>query len=66
MFLKPWLQYIGTVVIPSFPIGAREDNKTVPIGNNVRWQLFTALSVIVLFVLSTKTESHSPQEDQIF
>ena len=34
----------------TFPIGARDDNNTVPLGNSCNFVLFKAASVICLYV----------------
>ena len=49
-FLKPWLQVIGLPTIPTLPIGARVDNKTVFIGIISKDFDFLPFSVIFLTV----------------
>lgn len=56
-FLKPWLQYISTPAIATFPIGAREESKTVPAGKDFMLVSATAFSVIFRWLSKIISES---------
>ena len=52
-FLKPWLHAIGLPTIPTLPIGARVDNKTVLMG--IRSNDFDFLPISVIFLTVSYT-----------
>ena len=49
--IYPWLIATGILVNAKYPTGAREDNKTVPMGNNPELIFFKPNSVIFLSAL---------------